>query len=256
MTATLPPAEIATGVMTWLSEFGDALAAGDPAAAAALFTEDCFWRDLIAFTWNIKTMEGPAAVEEMLAATLAQVQPSGWRITDGEEPADAGGVVEAWIDFETAAGRGRGHVRLRDGRCWTLLTSLYELKGHEEPQAPGRRPKGVQHGAIRERTTWLEGRQQEASELGVAEQPYVLIIGGGQAGIGLGARLRQLGVPTIIVDKRGRPGDQWRSRYKSLCLHDPIWYDHMPYLKFPDTWPVFSPKDKIADWLESYTKIV
>ena len=256
MTATLPPAEIATGVMTWLSEFGDALAAGDPAAAAALFTEDCFWRDLIAFTWNIKTMEGPAAVEEMLAATLAQVQPSGWRITDGEEPADAGGVVEAWIDFETAAGRGRGHVRLRDGRCWTLLTSLYELKGHEEPQAPGRRPKGVQHGAIRERTTWLEGRQQEASELGVAEQPYVLIIGGGQAGIGLGARLRQLGVPTIIVDKRGRPGDQWRSRYKSLCLHDPIWYDHMPYLKFPDTWPVFSPKDKIADWLESYTKIM
>ena len=117
MTATLPPAEIAAGVTTWLSEFGDALAAGDPAAAAALFTEDCFWRDLIAFTWNIKTMEGRAAVEEMLAATLAQAQPSGWRITDGEEPAEAGGVAEAWIDFETAAGRGRGHVRLRDGRC-------------------------------------------------------------------------------------------------------------------------------------------
>ena len=59
-----------------------------------------------------------------------------------------------------------------------------------------------------------------------------------------------------MIDKHPRPGDQWRSRYKSLCLHDPVWYDHLPYLKFPDNWPVFSPKDKVADWLESYTKIM
>ena len=45
-------------------------------------------------------------------------------------------------------------------------------------------------------------------------------------------------------------------RYKSLCLHDPVWYDHLPYLKFPDNWPVFSPKDKIADWLEMYTRVM
>ncbi|ODU05106.1 MAG: FAD-dependent oxidoreductase, partial [Pseudonocardia sp. SCN 72-86] len=57
-------------------------------------------------------------------------------------------------------------------------------------------------------------------------------------------------------DKRSRPGDQWRSRYKSLCLHDPVWYDHLPYIKFPDNWPVFAPKDKVADWLESYTKMM
>ena len=84
----------------------------------------------------------------------------------------------------------------------------------------------------------------------------MLVVGGGQGGIALGARLRQLGVPTIIVDKHGRPGDQWRSRYKSLCLHDPVWYDHLPYIKFPENWPVFSPKDKIADWLESYTRVM
>ena len=84
----------------------------------------------------------------------------------------------------------------------------------------------------------------------------MLIIGGGQGGIALGARLRQLGVPTIIVDKHPRPGDQWRNRYKSLCLHDPVWYDHLPYIKFPENWPVFSPKDKVADWLESYTKVM
>ncbi|MGI8450937.1 MAG: NAD(P)/FAD-dependent oxidoreductase, partial [Streptosporangiaceae bacterium] len=255
MTATLPSNEVTAGVTTWLSAFGDALSAGDPAAAAALFTEDCFWRDLVAFTWNIKTLEGRAAISAMLDETLPWVQPGSWKITDGEEPAGAGGVVEAWIDFETAAGRGRGHLRLRDGLCWTLLITLDELKGYEERRGPTR-PRGVEHRANPARATWLEEREHEASGLGVTEQPYVVIVGGGQAGIGLGARLRQLRVPTIIVDKRSRAGDQWRSRYKSLCLHDPVWYDHMPYLKFPDNWPVFSPKDKIADWLESYTKIM
>ena len=87
-------------------------------------------------------------------------------------------------------------------------------------------------------------------------QPYCLIIGGGQGGIALGARLRQLGVPTIIVEKNERPGDSWRKRYKSLCLHDPVWYDHLPYIDFPKNWPVFSPKDKIGDWLEMYTKVM
>jgi putative flavoprotein involved in K+ transport len=255
MTATVRPAQAAAQVTSWLSDFAAALSAGDPAAAAALFAEDCYWRDLVAFTWNIKTLEGRAAIAGMLGQTLPRVQPAGWKVTDGEEPAQADGVAEAWIDFETAVGRGRGHLRLRDGRCWTLLTTLHELKGHEEPAGRGR-PQGVVHGADRGRTTWLEDRERETSGLGVTEQPYVLIVGGGQAGIALGARLRQLSVPTIIVDKHGRPGDQWRSRYKSLCLHDPVWYDHLPYLKFPDNWPVFSPKDKIADWLESYTKIM
>ena len=115
---------------------------------------------------------------------------------------------------------------------------------------------GAQHGASKNRQTWLERRQQEAESLGSTEQPYVLVVGGGQGGIGLGARLRQLGVPSLVIDKHSRPGDQWRSRYKSLCLHDPVWYDHLPYLKFPENWPVFSPKDKIGDWLESYTKVM
>ena len=84
----------------------------------------------------------------------------------------------------------------------------------------------------------------------------MVIIGGGQGGIALGARLRQLGVPTIIVERNERPGDSWRKRYKSLCLHDPVWYDHLPYLKFPANWPVFSPKDKIGDWLEMYTRVM
>ena len=103
---------------------------------------------------------------------------------------------------------------------------------------------------------WLDRRQSEVESFGTETQPYVLVVGGGQGGIGLAARLTRLGVPNLVIDKYPRPGDQWRSRYHSLCLHDPVWYDHMPYLPFPDHWPVFTPKDKMGDWLESYTKIM
>jgi putative flavoprotein involved in K+ transport len=237
----------------WLASFGEALEQGDVDRAAGMFGEQSFWRDLVAFSWNIVTVEGPNGVRDLLAGTLENTKPTGWRVT--EEPTETDGLTEAWIAFETAVGRGSGHLRLRDGRAWTLLTALDQLNGHEEP-ARDRRPLGTEHGANKGRRTWLERREREAVELGYTTQPYVLIVGGGQAGIALGARLRQLDVPTIIVDKRGRPGDQWRSRYKSLCLHDPVWYDHLPYIKFPENWPVFSPKDKIADWLESYTRVM
>src|SRR3954469_23925971 len=237
----------------WLASFDEALTAGDPAAAAQLFLEDSYWRDLVAFTWNIKTVEGRDGVEAMLGATLAGAKPRNWRVT--EPPDEADGVVTAWLEFETEAGRGNGLVRLKDGKAWTLLTALYELKGHEEPKGPGR-SKGVEHRAEKGRETWLEARRREAEELGHETQPEVVIIGGGQGGIALGARLRQLGVPTIIVERNERPGDSWRKRYKSLCLHDPVWYDHLPYIKFPENWPVFSPKDKIGDWLEMYTRVM
>jgi putative flavoprotein involved in K+ transport len=261
MTQTTDPATESTAddaspqdrVNAWLADFESALRARDAEKAAGMFATDCFWRDLVSFTWNIKTVEGRDGVAEMLRACLDHIDPSGFRTT--EPPAEADGVTEAWIEFETATGRGRGHLRLKDEGAWTLLTTLYELKGHEEPRG-GARPRGAEHGVNRARETWAERREREARELGYQTQPYVLVVGGGQGGIALSARLRQLGVPTIVIDKRGRPGDQWRKRYKSLCLHDPVWYDHLPYIKFPDNWPVFSPKDKIADWLESYTKVM
>jgi putative flavoprotein involved in K+ transport len=243
----------AAEIADWLGRFEQALAAGDAVAASELFGDDGFWRDLVAFTWNLKTLEGPEEIRAMLEAQLPHVQPSGWRAT--EPPSEADGITEAWIAFETAVGRGTGILRLRDGKAWTLLTSLAELKGHEEPKGDNR-PPGAIHGAHPDRLTWLEMREREARELGHEVQPEVVIVGGGQGGIALGARLRQLGVPTIIVERNERPGDSWRKRYKSLCLHDPVWYDHMPYLKFPENWPVFSPKDKIGDWLEMYTRVM
>ncbi|PUB18748.1 NAD(P)/FAD-dependent oxidoreductase [Yoonia sediminilitoris] len=242
-------------VTQFLNEFGAALTTHDIDAATAMFVDDCYWRDLVSFTWNIRTMEGPDQVRDMLTAQLSHTKPGAWALAEGETATEEGGITTAWITFETDVARGYGLLRLRDGKIWTLLTSMTELKGHEEPMGYDR-PLGAKHGAGKGRMSWAEEREKEQAELGYTTQPYTVIIGGGQGGIALGARLRQLGVPTIIVEKNDRPGDSWRNRYKSLCLHDPVWYDHLPYLPFPPNWPVFAPKDKLGDWLEMYTKVM
>ena len=247
---TLTPQE---RIDAWLGDFEAALAARDIDRAVAKFATDSFWRDLVAFTWNIKTVEGRDQIAGMLGERLADTDPSGFRT---REPAVADGdVTSAFIEFDTAVGRGAGHLRLKGDQAWTLLTTLQELKGHEEPRG-ATRVLGAVHGSDPDPRSWAEKRAEEDATLGRTVQPYVLVIGGGQGGIALGARLRQLGVPAIVVDKHERPGDQWRKRYKSLCLHDPVWYDHLPYMPFPANWPVFAPKDKIGDWLEFYTRVM
>ncbi|MDK1385616.1 NAD(P)/FAD-dependent oxidoreductase [Sinorhizobium sp. 8-89] len=244
-----------TRIDNTLAKLGRALEQGDIEAAVNLFQADCYWRDLVAFTWNIRTMEGRNQIRDMLTSQLAAVKPALFRQDEKEQASGGDGVSEGWFEFETEVARGYGHMRLKNGLIWTLLTTMTELKGHEEPKG-FRRPLGAEHGHDPNRKTWKEKREGEAAELGYETQPYVVIIGGGQGGIALGARLRQLNVPTIIIEKNERPGDSWRKRYKSLCLHDPVWYDHLPYIPFPENWPVFAPKDKIGDWLEMYTKVM
>lgn len=241
------------GATVWFARFNAAIEARDIAAALDLFVEDCYWRDLVAFTWNVKTMEGKSAIAAMLGATLEATGPSNWRVESAA--GSHSDSVDVWFSFTTAVGRGRGHILLEGGKCRTILTTLQSLDGFEEPLGPTR-PKGVRHGADRQRETWSEVREREEAAYGNGTEPYCLVIGGGQGGIMLGARLKQLGVPTVIVEKNAKAGDSWRNRYRSLVLHDPVWYDHLPYIPFPANWPVFTPKDKMGDWLEMYVKVM
>jgi putative flavoprotein involved in K+ transport len=255
--ATLAPATAthspAPDVQQWLDRFGAALERRALDDVIALFEPDGYWRDLVTFTWNLKTLEGPAQIRAMLDATLATVQPSHWQL-EGTPTVDAG-VTDAWFTFETAVARGRGHLRLRGGKAWTLLTTMTELKGFEEKTGT-QRAKGAEHGVQRGRQSWLERKTQEEAELGYTTQPYCVIVGGGQGGIALGARVALHDDGGHAQPLEPRAGDSWRKRYRSLCLHDPVWYDHLPYLPFPNDWPVFAPKDKIGDWLEMYTKVM
>ena len=240
-------------VAGWLEAFGKALHKHDIAGATLLFDTECYWRDLVAFTWTLKTFEGRDEVKAMLAATLSAAKPSA--LVQLAPATEADGAIEAWFAFETWHGRGTGHLRLRQGRCWTMLTTLQELKGFEE-KAGRARQRGVAQGFHPDRLSWAERRRLEEEQLGVERQPYVAIVGGGQGGLALAARLKRLDVPALVIEKNERAGDSWRKRYRSLVLHDPVWYDHMPYLPFPDHWPVFTPKDKMGEWLEMYARVM
>jgi cation diffusion facilitator CzcD-associated flavoprotein CzcO len=83
-----------------------------------------------------------------------------------------------------------------------------------------------------------------------------LFSGAGQGGLTSAARLKMLGVNALIIDRNERVGDNWRQRYHQLVLHDPVWYDHMPYINFPPHWPIFTPKDKLAEFFECYAKLL
>lgn len=239
-------------ISQWVSAFGDALETGSISDALNLFQDDCHWRDLSSLTWNFYSMEGKDSIRKMLTQCLDQAKPRNFKFLEASQD---DGFVLGWFTFETEYGFSKCVVRVKNHKCWTLMTALQELKGFEEPVG-SRRWRGTEHGVQKNRRNWLDKKTELEGKLGISEQPYVLLVGGGQGGIGLAARLKQLGVPALVCDKHPKAGDQWRSRYNSLCLHDPVWYDHLPYLPFPSNWPTFCPKDKIGDWLEMYTKIM
>ncbi|MXP24235.1 SidA/IucD/PvdA family monooxygenase [Gordonia sp. HNM0687] len=246
-----------TVVKQWLEGFQDALRAGDDTIYDSLFAPDAWWRDLLAFTGDLRSLSGPGAIGPLISAGKGR-GVDGCTIADDVEPVlmefeGAAPTIQAFFDFTTSAGRGRGIVRLNrsdDGR-WhaaTVLTSLEALAGREFAIG-SQRPSGV--GAPSD-TSWAQRRH--AAQECVDDDPEVLVVGAGHSGLGLAAYLGALGVRTLVIDKNERVGDNWRNRYESLVLHDPVWYDHMPLMKFPPGWPVYTPKDKMGDWLEIYSR--
>ena len=239
-------------VQDWLNSFEKYIEEKNTDSILDLFADTTYWRDLISFTWNIITFESKNDISLMLNNTLSKINPKNFTILDMKTKVSS---QEAWFSFETIYAKCKGHIRLKKGKCVTFLTVIDELKDHEEKKGYNRE-LGTEFGVFKSRKNWLEKKILEIKDLNENKNPYCLIVGGGQGGLALAARLKQLNVPTIVIDKNKTPGDTWRNRYHSLCLHDPVWYDHMPYMQFPDHWPIFSPKDKIGDWLEMYTKIM
>ena len=136
-------------------------------------------------------------------------------------------------------------------KAWTLLTALDELKGHEETVGRAR-PSGQSYSRDFRGPNWLDLRK--AAQAYADRDPDVLVVGGGQAGLSIAARLTQLAVDTLIVDREARVGDNWRKRYHALTLHNQVQVNHLPYMPFPPNWPTYIPKDKLANWFESYVE--
>jgi cation diffusion facilitator CzcD-associated flavoprotein CzcO len=257
------PVAAADVLAAWLSRVEAALSSGDSDAVAALFTSDGYWRDILTFTWKYKTFAGPADIAAGLLATLEAVRPRSIRpAPERTAPRivrrSARNLVEAYFDFDTEVGRATGFVRLHindeaplESKAWILLTALQELRGHEE-RTGDRRPTGIEYSQTFAGDNWLDQRAKRSRYLD--RDPEVVIVGAGQSGLALAARLGQIGADVLVLERTERVGDGWRNRYHSLTLHNEVWANSLPYLPFPPTWPTFLPKDKLAGWLEAYAQ--
>jgi len=255
--------DVSIATENWLTQFESALATSDETLLKTLFHPESHWRDVLALSWNIQTINGAEAILNALKADAGRAAPSGFRIDpDRAAPRKvtrAGtSTIEAIFKFETAQGRGNGILRLipdaGDGnrpKAWTLLTALDELKGFEE-QLGTSRPRGQSYSRDFRGPNWLDLRKAAAEY--ADRDPAVLVIGGGQSGLCIAARLKQLQVDTLIVDRELRIGDNWRNRYHALTLHNQVQVNHLPYMLFPPNWPTYIPKDKLANWFEAYVE--
>jgi thioredoxin reductase len=255
--------DISTITENWLARFETALTGRDGIQLKKLFHPDSYWRDVLALSWNIQTINGADAILKELTIHAGRAAPGGFAIDpDRAAPRSVmrAGVsaIEAIFKFETAEGRGNGILRLipdaDDGhtmKAWTLLTALDELKGFEEQQGISR-PRGQSYSRDFRGPNWLDLRKADAEY--ADRDPQVLVIGGGHSGLSIAARLKQLQVDTLIVDREARIGDNWRHRYHALTLHNQVQVNHLPYMLFPPNWPTYIPKDKLANWFEAYVE--
>ncbi len=242
----------------WLARFEQALHAPGEAALRALFRADSHWRDVLAFTWDIRTYSGADALLPELRRLAALARAANFRIDPDRTPPRTvkragSATLEAIFRFETATGPGNGVLRLdpEGNKAWTLLTALEAIKGSEEHVGKARL-KGESYSRDFRGPNWLD--QRRLAQRYEDRDPAVLVVGGGHAGLSIAARLTQLGVDTLIVDRWPRIGDNWRRRYHALTLHNQVQVNHLPYLPFPPSFPTYIPKDKLAGWFEAYVE--
>ncbi|KAF9522144.1 hypothetical protein CPB83DRAFT_899868 [Crepidotus variabilis] len=228
-----------------------------------------YWRDFLSLTWDFRTFEGTPAIQNFLQARLQVAKISNLKL--GPVSLDKLFPDLVWIQlfftFETEVGIASGIARLvpitisasqpksladdlNTGdvtwRAHLVFTNLEDLKGFPESL-------GVKRNGLPNHGKWEEQRRRENAY--EDRDPTVLIIGGGQSGLDVAARLKALGVDALIVEKNKRIGDNWRLRYDALCLHDTVWCDHMPYLPFvSEIIDVASSNLELAGWLESYAE--
>ena len=249
---------------TWLFEFEAALRSRDPVRIGSLFHADCHWRDVLAFTWHLSSAKGRETVAAALAEGQGRAEARDFEIPRGRRVPRRMtrlGIdsVEAVFEFETAVGRGAGLVRLSaaDGddegggemRAWLVSSVLESLRGHEE-RVGERRPSGAAYSRNFGGDNWADMRRRAVAY--ADREPAVLVIGGAQSGLAIAARLNQLGVDALVIERWPRIGDSWRRRYHSLALHNSAHINHLPYMEFPPTWPTYIPKDMLGNWFEFY----
>jgi phosphoglycerate dehydrogenase-like enzyme len=227
-----PDVDAVVVVQTWFKTFANHVETGDIDGILGQLVDDAFWRDILALTWDFRTFFGSNCIQQFLvdrlaAAKLSVLQLDMTTAALGRPYPDIV-WIQAFFTFSTAVGTGSGVLRLvptsnGEWKAHTIFTTLESLHGCKELTGPLREQES-KHG------TWLQQRHQERECEGPEQQPVVIIVGGGQSGLELAARLKYLGIKTLVVEREARIGELWRKRYEALCLHDTVCASHTCFL--------------------------
>ncbi|KAG1733994.1 FAD/NAD(P)-binding domain-containing protein [Suillus lakei] len=229
----------------WLKSLEVASSTGDAMSFVRHFLSDGWFRDLLCFSWNFRTLSGPDKIRKFLSEVVdgkSRLEYSGlhgFKLDDHTVnapspfklpgPQGIEGVQGAFtFSITKPAAIGRGFFRLTqdiDGtwQALTLFTNMQDLVGHKESSTDQR---GLYEGR---KMTWEE--DVDTKFRAIEADPTVLIVGGGQSGLMCAARLGRLGIRALVVEKNARVGDNWRQR---------------------TTFPKYIPKGELANFLESY----
>lgn len=240
----------------WLGRFDLAVREGDIAGLTALFLDDSHWRDIVALTWSLRTTSGGNAVARAFIATSNTEGARDFRAAPEFSGACIKTVagdecIQAFYRFDTAKLPCVGVIRLKQDdagayKAWTIMTSPDARHGVRETEATDRPDVSTDIQA----PNWQDIRTVQKAY--ASHDPEVLIVGGGHAGCTAAAELTLRGIDTLVVDREKRIGDNWRLRYHSLKLHNRTPINHFPLMPFPETFPAYIPKGKLANWIESY----
>ncbi|KAH7881049.1 FAD/NAD-P-binding domain-containing protein [Lentinula edodes] len=237
----------------WLTDFSRSLSTGDCQTATSAFLKEGWLRDILVFTWSNRSLFGTSKIMKYLEENLKRDTLSDFRLNDESHLAPYNNqslptAVSSGFTFRTPIAFGQGFVNLSQDESgnWKALTVLMMMKdliGHEESGPE----EGVYEGHTR---AWVDVNEERRKA--VEETPHVIILGGGQTGLNVAARFHQMKIPSIVLEREDRIGDHWRKRYPTLSLHTPKNHHSMLYKPYPATWPIFTPRDKLASWLEQY----
>lgn len=243
----------------WIAAFSAALSRRNPTDVLDLFQSDAVVRDLLAFSWDFRNAVGSDEIAELLTGQ-GSTPPVSIELRNDHTPIrDTQGEaasLTSFLRFRTDLGSGQGYLKLVEDEpgVWRAAAGSFMLDSLDShpKREEDLRPVGKAKGPVLGRPSWEQEVDKDLQE----RDPAVVILGAGHNGLMLAARLEALGITTLIVEENERVGDNWRKRYNSLALHTPLIADSFPYLPYPSTWPRFAPKDKLADFLESYSSLL
>ncbi|KAH8709618.1 Indole-3-pyruvate monooxygenase YUCCA6 [Beauveria bassiana] len=242
-------------VQEWLSRLQECLDQKHFDNLSELFIKDCWWRDVLGLAWDFATKRGQDEMGSFLNNSKASIKDLKACDNGGLKPALIEWAGQAWVQaaftFRNEHGKGRGVVRLENDvetrwKAWTVYTELEELHSQKEVEV-----RRLQSRAAREKEPQVNGTSHASRE-----EADVLIVGAGQAGVSLGARLKHMGVNAVLIERHPAVGDAWRARYDSVTLNTPTFTDHYPFMKYPENWPEWLTGRQCADFLEHYSQLM